>query len=61
VENNEIIGAVQYFGNRYNNNLVWLLKSMDPKQKCFTAAVLTALMVSAHNGQEAMENALNSQ
>jgi hypothetical protein len=61
VENNEIIGAVQYFGNRYNNNIVWLLKSMDPKQKCFTAAVLTALMVSAHNGQEAMENALNSQ
>lgn len=61
VENNEIIGAVQYFGNRYNNNVVWLLKSMDPKQKCFIAAALTALMASAHNGQEATENALNSQ
>jgi len=58
-ENNEIIGAVQYYGNRYNNNVVWLLKSMDPKEKCFIATVLTALMASAHNGQEAMENALN--
>jgi hypothetical protein len=60
-ENNEIIGAVQYYGNRYNNNVIWLLKLMEPKEKCFIAAALTALMASAHNGQEAMENAMNSQ
>jgi hypothetical protein len=58
-ENNEIIGAVQYYGNRYNNNVVWLLTSMDPKEKCFIATALTALMAGAHNGQEAMENAMN--
>jgi len=59
-ENNQIIGAVQYFGNRYNNNVVWLLSSMDAKEKCLIAAALTALMASAHNGQEALENSMNN-
>ncbi len=58
-ENGETIGAVQYFGNRYNNNVVWLLKSMDAREKCRIAGALTALMAGAHNGQEAMESALN--
>jgi len=58
-ENGVTIGAVQYFGNRYNNNVVWLLNSMDPKEKCLVAAALTALMASAHNGQESIESALN--
>jgi len=58
-ENGVTIGAVQYFGNRYNNNVVWLLNSMDPKEKCLVAAALTALMASAHNGQESIEGALN--
>jgi len=58
-ENGLTIGAVQYFGNRYNNNVVWLLNSMDPKEKCLMAAALTALMASAHNGQESMETALD--
>ena len=58
MENGVTIGAVQFFGNRYNNNVVWLLNSMEPKEKCLVAAALTALMASAHNGQEALENAL---
>ena len=58
-ENGVTIGAVQYFGNRYNNNVVWLLNSMDSKAKCLVAAALTALMASAHNGQESIESALN--
>lgn len=57
-ENGIIIGAVQYFGNRYNNNVVWLPNSMDPKEKCLVAAALTALMAGAHIAQESLENAL---
>ncbi len=58
-ENGITIGAVQYFGNRYNNNVVWLLNSMDEKGKCLIAAALTALMASEHNGQESIESALD--
>ena len=58
-ENGATIGAVQYFGNRYNNNVVWLLSSMDAKEKCRIAGALTALMAGAHNGQEAIESALD--
>lgn len=58
-ENGVTIGAVQYFGNRYNNNVVWLLNSMEEKEKCLIAAALTALMASAHNGQESIESALD--
>jgi hypothetical protein len=60
-EKGETIGAVQYFGNRYNNNVIWILNSLDQKQKCLVAGAMTAIMASAHNGQESMENALDSQ
>jgi hypothetical protein len=60
-ENGEIKGAVQYFGNRYNNNVIWILSASDPKEKMLIASALTALMASAHNGQEHLENAMDSQ
>jgi hypothetical protein len=60
-ENGEIKGAVQYFGNRYNNNVIWILAATDAKEKMLLASALTALMASAHNGQEHLENTLDAQ